>query len=70
MARRNSGFTIIEFMIVVAIGSILITIAIPNWRGFYGKSQQAEAKSNLGSVFKAEKAFIADKDTYADSLAA
>ncbi len=68
--RSKRGFTIIEFMIVVAIGSILITIAIPYFIGFYGRSQQAEAKASLGSVFKAQKAFFADRDTYSDNLAA
>lgn len=68
-SRRPRGFTIIEFMIVVAIGSVLISIAIPNFIGFYGRSKQAGAKSSLGSVFKTQKAYQADKDGYSDNLA-
>jgi len=38
-------------MIVVAIVGILAAIAIPNFLNYQAKSQQAEAKANLGSIF-------------------
>ena len=49
--HNHKGFTLIELMIVVAIVGILAAIAIPNFLNYQAKSQQAEAKANLGAIF-------------------
>jgi len=58
------GFTLIELMIVVAIIGILAAIAIPNFIRFQARSKQGEAKSNLKSMFTAERSFYQEKDRY------
>ncbi len=58
------GFTLIELMIVVAIIGILAAIAIPNFIRFQARSKQGEAKSNLKSVFTAQRSFYQEKDRY------
>jgi len=68
--KRCAGFTLIEFMIVTAISGILVTIAIPRLMGFRSKAMQAEAKSNMGSIFKAQKAVVGELESYTDSLRA
>src|SRR5688572_15081914 len=65
---RDSGFTLIELMIVVAIIGILAAIAIPNFLKFQCKSKQSEAKTNLSGVFTAEKAFFGEYNTYGTDL--
>ena len=45
--KRNSGFTLIEMMIVVAIMAILFAIAIPFWTAY---RQNAELKSAAGNI--------------------
>jgi type IV pilus assembly protein PilA len=62
--RRNKGFTLIELMIVVAIIGILAAIAIPNFIRFQARSKQGEAKTNLKSLFTAQRSFFQEKDRY------
>ena len=70
MKYIQSGFTLIELMIVVAIIGILAAIAIPNFLTYQAKSRQAEARTNLGSIFTTETAFIGEWTTYTTDLVA
>jgi type IV pilus assembly protein PilA len=58
------GFTLIELMIVVAIIGILAAIAIPNFIRFQARSKQSEAKTNLKSMFTAQKAYFGERDQF------
>src|SRR5690554_432134 len=49
---NNSGFTLIELMIVVAIIGILATVAIPSYQGYVVKAQITRAVGEL-SAYKA-----------------
>lgn len=63
--KLQSGFTLIELMIVVAIIGILAAIAIPNFIKFQAKAKQSEAKSNLKAIFVAKKSHFAENNTFA-----
>jgi type IV pilus assembly protein PilA len=64
LKKKIRGFTLIELMIVVAIIGILAAIAIPNFMKFQAKSKQSEAKTNLKSLYTAQKAYFGEKDGY------
>ncbi len=66
--RPEAGFTLIELMIVVAIIGILATVAIPNFQRFQAKARTSEGKLALSAAFTAEKAFLAEADTYSACL--
>src|SRR4051812_8271490 len=48
--RDESGLTMIELLIVLIIGMILITIAMPSYLGFRVRANNEAAKTNLHDV--------------------
>jgi prepilin-type N-terminal cleavage/methylation domain-containing protein len=57
--KRDSGFSLVEVMIVIAVIGILSAIAIPNYVKQVNLRKQAQAKANLVGLITAEKSFIA-----------
>lgn len=70
LLKSDSGFTLVELMVVVAIIGILSAIAVPNFKKYQAKSKQSEAKIQLAAVYSAEVGTSADWDTYATCLTA
>jgi len=60
----QSGFTLVELMIVVAIIGILAAIAIPNYQKYQARSRQKEAQIGLAAAYTAEKSFYGEYGTY------
>jgi general secretion pathway protein G len=71
-ARRRktlqSGFTLIELIVVVTIIGILAAVAIVNVRNAQRKAQEAALKDNLFEMRKAIDNFYADKQRYPNDL--
>jgi type IV pilus assembly protein PilA len=62
--ERESGFTLIELMVVVLIIAILIAIAIPTFLGARQRAQDRAAQSNLRNALTAEKTHYTDTQQY------
>lgn len=60
LRARNSGFSLIELMLVVAIIGILAAIAIPNFAMFQLRSKMSEAKTNLAAIRTAQDGYFSE----------
>jgi type IV pilus assembly protein PilA len=60
LMKSQAGFSLVELMVVVAIIGILASLAIPSIGKYMAKARQSEAKTQLASLYTAEKAFYAE----------
>jgi len=67
MKDRESGFTLIEMMIVVAIITILVTLLVPNFMRARAQAQTAACESNMKEIATALEMYYADNLSYPGS---
>lgn len=63
--NKANGFTLIELMIVVAIVSILATVAYPAYMQYVVKAKRSAAQSFMMSVANKQEQFMLDSRSYA-----
>lgn len=61
---RQSGFTLLELMIVVAIVAILAMIVYPSYRDYVQRSRRSEAIAEIARVQQAEERWRANNNAY------
>ena len=63
--NANKGFTLIELLVVVIIIGVLAAISLPNLLGQVARGRQAEARTNLGVVNRAQQVYRLENTTFA-----
>jgi type IV pilus assembly protein PilA len=67
--KNESGFTLIELMIVIAIIGILAAIAIPQFSAYRTRSYNSAAQADLRNAATAQEAYQVDNQTYCSAVA-
>ncbi|HUK35575.1 MAG TPA: type II secretion system protein, partial [Vicinamibacterales bacterium] len=67
-SNEQSGFTLIELIVVVAIIGILAAVAVANVKNAQQKAREAALRDDLFEMRKAIDNYYADKQKYPDSL--
>lgn len=70
MKQNNSGFTLIEIMIAVAIIGILSAIAVPAYQQYVVRAVCEDAKATVTGAASLVERFRAQNNTYANAGAA
>lgn len=66
---RNSGFTLIELMVVLLIVGTLSAVAVPTYRQYVIRAQRIEAKTALLQLAANQERHYLQNNTYTDDLA-
>ena len=62
--KLQTGFTLVELIIIVAIISILASIAIPAYNGYIETSKRSDAQASLMALAIAQEKYRATNPTY------
>lgn len=61
---KQSGFTLIELMIVIAIIGVISAVAFPSYNSYMTKSRRADAKIALTKMADAQERYYLQNSTY------
>jgi len=67
--KRQTGFTLIELMVTVAIVAVLAAIALPNYTAYLARGKLAEATTNALAMKTKLEQFYQDNRTYVGACA-
>jgi prepilin-type N-terminal cleavage/methylation domain-containing protein len=65
-ARSNRAFTLVELMMVIAVISVLATMAIPAYREMRLQAARSELNTNVAGIKVAQSAYAAAFSGYVD----
>lgn len=66
---KQSGFTLIELMIVLAVVAVLLIVALPSYQDSVRKARRADGKAALTGLQLAQEKFRSNCRFYAGSVA-
>jgi general secretion pathway protein G len=68
MNRKNTGFTLIEILVVLAIIATLLSLVSPRYFHSIDRSKETILKHDLATMRDAIDKFYSDKNAYPDTL--
>jgi prepilin-type N-terminal cleavage/methylation domain-containing protein len=66
--KDDEGFTLIELLVVIIIIGVLSAIALPSFLNQAAKARAAEAKSNVGSMNRAQQAYFIEHEQFTTNV--
>lgn len=69
MTRRQTGLTLIELIVVMAIIAVLLSIAVPGYRDSVRRTRRTDATKELTRLAAAQERYMTNCNSYATSLA-
>lgn len=62
--KKNSGFTLIELVVVMVILAILAVISVPMYRNYVTRAIQSEGRALIGQIVSTEKVWHLEHNTF------
>jgi type IV pilus assembly protein PilA len=69
VADRDSGFSLIELLVTIAIIAVLAAIALPQFMAYRSHAVDAQMKEDLKSAALAMESYFSDKKIYPATVA-
>lgn len=66
--KKNSGFNLIELLVVLVIIGIITSIALPGYRNYVLKSARSEGKAALLDTAAKQEQYYLDNKTYTNDM--
>lgn len=69
LRKQNSGFTIVELLVVIVVIAILVALTLPNLFGLQRRARDDARKNDLRNIQQQLETFYNDQNVYPDALA-